>query len=568
MSRAMNLLVAFSILTLLTASCGPRQGLSTKETFDLILRGKAPGMDQVPTATPVPQSVATPTIQQDYIEQPDPPVPTNERERVIIATQKPIKGGEMIPKSFARALLEGSWKNRTCSDKVSVELTIERVYPTRRWLVVHGYVRIFDRSQESEFPVLNANLKGSFDPSGGFLAMESSPRFEGDGSPFDDDREIRKQEPQIAKMEKKYWEERRAVELNNSWKGIFGKVQAIQEFDNGRGKELKEEIEKIYHAKLSKVRAKRVRTDHVPLSFDIARDIEGKGWIGTIESELLSSCHEIQFVSEQGFTTEKLPPITGSVALARAVSRDLYRPTLQAQAYWLHIAEQQVGEKDSALLGQVYEDQGQRDPQNYVRAFQYYQAALNKSGDARAQIGLARLYAEGLGTAKNLAESQRWGQLAEHTYLVARKACTSIQSTTAIRSMMEELDKPSHTELLDMRAVNVISMNKPFSCLVKSKKTSEQRQRNAYNAVDSIIPDITYETTTTHKGGYKDTTYSDNSTEKALIGLGAVMLVSMGDGLNDDVFTVESLGTSNYKITWDDLWHNYSRPLSRTVEVH
>ena len=507
--------------------------------------------------------------QQQNVQQP----PRPEQEKLaastgpdgkIIASQKPIRAGELIPVNFTAALLVGRWKNSTCTDKVRVEFTITSVWGTKTWPGVSGSVRVFDRSQ-SDARVIDALVEGSFDPSGGFLAINATSP-----SPMNRylllgwDEMIQRRAPEMAQLRQEDFAARQAITLKYLFKQEE-REQAISDFNHGRAKEIQAEIEKIHRVTSEKLYAEVGPIPLIPFRFDVARDAEGKGWAGTIESEILANCHEIQFVSEQGYTTEKLPPITGQAALERAASTDWYRPTPIAQAYWLHVAEGQADEKDFSLLGQVYDDQGRRDPQNYVRAFQYYRSALEKGEDARVQKGLGRLYAEGLGTAKNSAEAQRLSQLADKTNTMATKACTSPQSDAAIRSMIEHLYS-KNTELHEVQAKKVSAIDKPFECHVKVKPN--------YSAVDignkvhSSVPDITYETTKTYKGGHSETTYSDNSLSKAMAGLAAMMLFSSGNEVVKDFFKVEPLSTLKYKITWGDFWHDSRNSSSRTVDLH
>ena len=259
---------------------------------------------------------------------------------------------------------------------------------------------------------------------------------------------VRETAPEIRQLEQKYAGEKIARNFQIISTLHTKQEQAVQDFENTRGREIQMEIEQVRSVTLAKIKAELIPIPLIPFWFDVARDAEGKGWIGSIESEVLANCNEIQFISAQGFTTEKLPPITGQIALERAASKDVYLPTPTAQAYWLHIAEQYTDEKDFLLLGQVYDDQGRRESQNYVRAVQYYRAVLKKGEDARAQKPLARLYAEGLGTPKDPVEAQRLNQLADRTNAPAEKACASPQSIVAIKSMLTDLYKPLKTELL------------------------------------------------------------------------------------------------------------------------
>ena len=92
------------------------------------------------------------------------------------------------------------------------------------------------------------------------------------------------------------------------------------------------------------------------------------------------------------------------------------------QIYWLNIAADKGNANAQFALGQLYEEQGKEDPQDYPHALRYYRAAGDK-GNAPAQSALSRMYHNGWGAPRDPKESQRWAKLAESQYARASKVC-------------------------------------------------------------------------------------------------------------------------------------------------
>jgi hypothetical protein len=241
------------------------------------------------------------------------------KEQEALATQKPLRVGEMIPQIYGQALLQGTWTGIACNERVTIEIelaTANHEAPFSRYVEpadVIGTFRAEDRSTPSQPRIIETGLKGAFTYHEGILSMEATPR------PIIPTRE---------EMEEEYrLRDNAAVDIELATnevtygpRGPWG-IENIEQAE--RNKKALEELEtqealrqkaqaEAYAAKVVAAKA-----ELVPFRFDIARDSEGKGWEGTIDGPNFKGCN-IRLASKQGITTSKLPPITTQVALQRA----------------------------------------------------------------------------------------------------------------------------------------------------------------------------------------------------------------------------------------------------------
>lgn len=320
-------------------------------------------------------------------------------------------------------------------------------------------------------------------------------------------------------------------------------------------------------------------SSNAKMEMELARDANGKGWAGVIVGDGFEDCSDITLMSDNGTTTNKLPPISGKLALERSTrlydlnkffekSRDSADPFAE---HWMIIAEKQ-GYTDALYpLGQLYELQGQHSPTKYSHAFQYYRSSAEKTSDIRAQEALGKMYAEGRGTIVNLEEAQRWRSLAANSRKRAAELCTSPKTITAIREIIQKEQNKGkllgagialftgiqintgYIRLVKVSAGNVVSLDKPFNCKVEGRRFDP--------SVDaSAVPDFVYGGTDQY-GDY----FYDNSFDKA----GMTIIAGAMDALLKnlpyvDSFRLEPLGGNRYKLSPSAT----SRQYSATLELH
>ena len=478
-----------------------------------------------------------------------------QREREAWKSQRPLKSGELIPGLFAQAQLQDTWKGNACKNNriVEIKMTTGRREP----MVAEGSSPIvnvrgaFTASEESKQPTrraIEAGLEGKFDRNTGFLGMRAIPKST-DPTPeeIEEDRRIRSH---VANQIFVISQQLNSRPSESEKYNLMGEKQKLQSDENERLKTLAEN---------AAARAAAAKAELVPFNVDIARDIEGTGWAGIIEGADFQDC-TLVLVSDHGLSTAKLPPITGQMALIRA-------QTQTSNGYWLNLAAKDAREEDFFLLGQLYERQGERSPDNYVRAFEYYRSVNDKKEDARAQAALSRMYAKGLGTQVNALEAQRLNNLAAATLKKASLVCESPKTLEAIGQMAErarakgrifeilvETFPGMDIKTLDSRVVkrmvaNVVSMDKPFDCIIWSQRIDPQINADP-------TPDA-YEWRDQY-GQYHHT--EDNRFNTALKGALGSMVEAAGKKVPvHNIITVEPVGRLRYKLTWSDGVHSRVR---------
>lgn len=307
----------------------------------------------------------------------------------------------------------------------------------------------------------------------------------------------------------------------------------------------------------------------ISLAMDIARDAEGKGWIGSFDGEEFDDCHEIMLVSKNGKTTGELPLVSSNLALNMIL---LQNPDKKGginarKLYWLKVAEQK-GHIDAPFrIVQLLEEQAKESPQLYQQVLQDYQSVAENTGDQRAQTALANMYAEGRGTQENPAEAKKWRDLANITLSKAARVCASPKMIPAIYAINQKLRKeaqfaaiigtmltgvtmmPGTIRVTEVVAEDVVSMDRPFTCKVYGE--------NIGDVIDaSTVPDIKY----FFSDGYGNLTdLGDNSGDKKMKTHIANLGKTMANRPFDANFRIEPMGNMHYKLSRNgSLSRNYS----------
>lgn len=485
--------------------------------------------------------------------------PIEERERRVRELQQPIKVGETIPSGFAEAQLRGAWKGSTCKERVTVEVTMSiqgdiGMSPTP---TVMGVFRSSDRSQEPNARVVQTGLKGQFNRNTGFLTMTSIPKSLTE--------EEQKEENRLRTQEAAEFNElKRKLDLNmiqamtESSRVTPDQRERVSREYGMRGKTLAEQMQKIstIQSQRAEAQTSAAKAALVPFQIDMARNMDGSGWAGVIDGVHFDGC-EIVLTSEQGVRTDKLPPITSQVALTRAKYQN-YPTPVASQGYWLNIAAKDAREEDFFLLGQLYERQGERASENYVRAVDYYRFLVDKNGDARAQGNLGQLYEKGLGIPKNSLEAQRLYNLATATRKKALDVCASPKTKVLASRMMNQAQKNSQVlglllqlysgirmdlgniRMIAIEAEDVASVDKPFTCNFMARRIDPRV--DAESVADGHYVE----------NQYGNVRYEDNSLDKAFKSLQAASLEQDLSRPFRNPIRIEPQGNLHYKLIWND----------------
>ncbi|MFO0698218.1 MAG: hypothetical protein U0236_03230 [Nitrospira sp.] len=242
-----------------------------------------------------------------------------EKEQAALAAQKPLKAGEIIPQMYGQALLQGMWAGSACQERVAIEIelaTAKHEAPFSRYVEpadVVGTFRAVDHSAPSQSTIIETALKGSFNYQEGVLSMESTPR------PLIPTKEELEEEYRLrdnAAVDMRLASHELTYGSRGPW-GVENAEQAernrntLEELERREASRRKAKAEE-YAAKVAAVKA-----ELVPFQLSVARDSEGKGWVGTIDGPNFTRC-EIHLVSRQGITTEKLSPITSQVVVQKS----------------------------------------------------------------------------------------------------------------------------------------------------------------------------------------------------------------------------------------------------------
>ena len=213
------------------------------------------------------------------------------------------------------------------------------------------------------------------------------------------------------------------------------------------------------------------------VALSLFRDDRGKGWQGMVEGATPNGCDDVRLISNKGRDTRDFPVMTGDDAFLLANPRmapglAIYTP------FWLKIAESRGSIDATYYLGQWHEYQGQKSPQDYTIARQYYLTAANKYDDARAEAALGRMYAKGIGVAVDERQANTWSNKSRLTRQAAAKACASPKLQEAIKrystgsnnwdkKMLQAGIDVGDISLSRVTAEQVVSLKEPFICLAK-----------------------------------------------------------------------------------------------------
>ncbi|MCI1279470.1 MAG: hypothetical protein LKG23_10865 [Nitrospira sp.] len=400
-----------------------------------------------------------------------------QRDQPIFERQEPIKAGTKIPLDFVPGQLEGKWKGIACNEQIHVSYTLRMMERTRTFDRVMNRTEMGTISGEitasglsrSSASTLETGLEGSFDRDSGFLRLHASPRL----AEF-----IAKEQDAENRLE---WEAKKQIDAvrnksvtRETLNSHLQEVETLQRLENDRLRNVEAEIRQRYQLAKDAV---------VPFTITLTRDVQGNGWTGVIEGQDFGEC-QLTVVSQSGRRTDKLPPITGQVALKKVY--DLYgerRSHSLASRYWLERAATDAKEDDFALLGFLFEQDGERSVEQYVRAEKFYRALNESRPDARAQEGLGRLYTKRLVPSGSVEEGKQLSQLAEKTKTQAQSVCESHQFRQAFglmamkvrlmqdagNALSDKLNNPSREPLemsgVKFRATDIKSMEREFLCV-------------------------------------------------------------------------------------------------------
>lgn len=481
-------------------------------------------------------------------------VSIEEQDRQAMGSQKPIEAGEQIPESFAQALLvgdwkgtlEGDWKENACDNQTTLELKMatrtEGVWDQKIGGIqkVKGVFRSSSASQQANPPSFEANVHGQMYLDTGFLSLTS----------------------RISQEEESNM--RYQIEINKKAIEKAAGGLSAGEYEGSKGKELRKQYE--IQEKLEKdidkqAEIRKGKGALGPLRIDVGRNKDGSGLAGVIAGGGFAGC-PIVLRSERGFRTDKLPPITREVILARDQNPAyFYGTNYSGTGYWQDLLAKYGKEEDFFLLGEMYEARGKNFPEHpeyYERAVDYYQKVVEKYGDARAQAKLGGLYENGLGVSKNPVKAQELYALARETRKKALGVCVTPASQVFARRMMKEAQSVAaqlgvllqaytgwridsgNIRVVAIDVVDVASLDKPFYCNFIAQRINPQ--------VDAeLVPDGYY-----YEGPYGDIRYEDNSLKKGAMRMGAVAMQKIASVPFNQGIRVEPHGKSSYKLIWKD----------------
>ncbi len=234
-----------------------------------------------------------------------------QKEQAALAAQQPIKVGEIIPQLYGQALLHGAWAGNACNERVTIEIELATANHEAQFSPyvepgdVVGTFRAVDRSAQSQPRIVETGLKGTFRYHEGVLSMDASPR------PVIPTKEEMEEEYHLrdnAAVDMKLISD----ELAYGSRGPWG-IESVEQVERNRKAleelKIKEAFRRMAKAEEYAAKVAAAKAELVPFQFHIARDLEGKGWAGTIDGPHFKRC-EIRLASKQGITTDKLPPVT------------------------------------------------------------------------------------------------------------------------------------------------------------------------------------------------------------------------------------------------------------------
>jgi hypothetical protein len=439
------------------------------------------------------------------------------------------KGNLALPEELAIKLLVDTFTGSTCNEKNNVEIKITTAFNMGdgRFLFYQpsSNLDVFGtfRSVGPQGRLIETYLRGKFNLYGGFLSLHSS------------------KQPTL----KEYIEE-----VNRKKDATSQRMFEMASTDR---KKLDEFEEKFGSRKLTDDGAHTEPT--VVMNIDVARDAEGKNWVGSFEGDGYNDCSEIIMASKRGATTNELPPVTHDLAFRFATDNIGSNNSFPKKVYWLKVAESYGDNEASFLIGQTYEKMGDKSPRHYPQALQYYRSVAEKYNDSRAQSALGRMYKNGSGVAIDMSESRRWASLAENQRRAAGKICTSPKvREEALRLMRAESQDPAIklTQLLGgmvgvganfgvpvIRSISLkdlTTVNKPYTCNILAQNIG------AY--IKDYIPDFEY----AGSDDNGDDMYVDRRLEQTVRGKMADLLTKQSEQPYYRPLSIEPKGNQDFKI--------------------
>jgi hypothetical protein len=374
----------------------------------------------------------------------------------------------------ARKAVLGTIKgNSPCGKQIGGKFQITEATESGDSLQLKGSFESFKVPGQPKPPELNTLLVGTFDLRTGFLRLQSTAKEKGNGC--------------FSWLPKKMLGQK--MECNYANASI--PFQILHERSERKAADL---------------------ASRSTFTLIAARDAAGRGWAGTMINPSFE-CPEITLTPDGGTTTGGLPPVTADASFGQA--RALESGTAEngpARVYWLKVAAE-MGHRDAnAFMGKALE-YGEGVPKAPARAIQYYRVA-GDAGDARAQGALASMYRDGVGTAVDIAESERWSRLAEAIQREASKVCLADGTLREIdRLIAASLNDPSTKlieilggalvgmridsgsfRVIDVKAMGVSSIDRPFACQVMAMhvNASVTNEMPAWEAVEDQYGNVYY----------------------------------------------------------------------------
>lgn len=556
MLRLFNQLAILILLSILISSCG---SLNYASYHEALIRQQAKNIKAINNRPHIgkphtPQTELTSYGSQEKLTV----IKEQDKQQQVLIRQKINEGEAEIPIELAQKLLIGTFRGTTCNGETNIEININELQKKRLWLNVKGSLRSF--TTQSGQTTIDTPIAGSFYLLGGFLSLGSSPKL----PPKEEIIRKSKQRKEQLNSDIKAIEREASKDIQKAFSNLgpfASQEQRAQANKNAHiiGAKAQSRILQIQEQDKQYRTAWKNSLDAIQpaikISIDAARDKEGKGWEGIIASEGFENCDRVIFSNDNGITTNELPPITGKLATQRARPRFYSKPSLAFQLYWLNIAEKQGYSDAIFYLGQIYEHQGEKLSADYQRALDYYQSIAN-AGDQRAQRALARMYAEGLGIEKNLAEAEKWRNLADITLNKAAKICSSPKVLAAINDInrqersraqigaliasftMNININPGDIRVTEIVVDNVASIDTTFTCKVYGERIGN-------NIDTSSIPDIEYYSIDENNNYIKQ---GSNSADKFAIKAISNVAESFAKRPFKETLEIQSLGDARYKL--------------------
>lgn len=455
----------------------------------------------------------------------------------ILSGKRPLDAEPILKK------LKGEYKGSVCSGKTPVEIEITDAvkldqiegYNTRPGMVIYLYGKL--RITDPQGKKIATNLRGTLNLFGGLLSLRSITQ------PTMQD----------------YIKEVMVTGVEGA--GVVPAGYFILERAKADVSKLSKFEEK--YGTQAQYGGDKTSAPIIPVEINLARDSQGKGWVGSFEAKGFTGCDELSMVSEDGNSTNIYPPVTRNLAVRYGAGTK----SLLNQIYWLKVIERISNDDEVAqAIASTYEEMGQKSPQYYQLALQYYLQNANNIGDVRAQAALARMYREGMGVVKDSVEAEKWQKLADFTNKASAEICSSPTTVSAMYSIMAYTEQrarrmalgvllltgvnadPGKAKLIKISADKVISLDKPFVCRVIGKYIDPHVDADA-------VPEFVYAGKDINGVDYA----YDNRGDKAMKEMVAGAMEKMAKVFPyRDSFRIVPTGNHKYKISTDENPPEYS----------